>query len=174
MKYKITVEGETFEIEVGRGGQVWVNRRPYDVDFQGVDGLPQYSLLVNHRSYEAHVEQDDEEEYRMLVAGRSYRACLQQERGWSQRDVMQSHSSSVREPEEKRGEVCAPLPGLLVAAPVVVGQEVACGEVVAVLESMKMNLELCAPWDGVVQALHGIPGTEVRQGEVLAVIGPDE
>jgi biotin carboxyl carrier protein len=51
---------------------------------------------------------------------------------------------------------------------------VAQGEVVAVLESMKMNLELRAPWDGVVQALHITPGTEVGQAEVLAVIEPDE
>ena len=66
------------------------------------------------------------------------------------------------------------MPGLLVAVPVVVGQQVTQGEVVAVLESMKMNLELCAPWDGVVQALHRASGTEISQGEVLALIGPDE
>ena len=30
------------------------NRRPYTVDLQSVDGLPEYSLLVDHRSYEAH------------------------------------------------------------------------------------------------------------------------
>jgi biotin carboxyl carrier protein len=47
------------------------------------------------------------------------------------------------------------------------------GDVVAVLESMKMNLELHAPWSGVVQALHGTPGTEVGQGEVLAVVKLD-
>ena len=72
------------------------------------------------------------------------------------------------------GEVCAPLPGLLVAVPVMVGQRVVQGEVVAVLESMKMNLEIRAPWEGVVQALYGAPGTEVGQGEVLAVVGSDE
>nr|HID12884.1 acetyl-CoA carboxylase biotin carboxyl carrier protein subunit [Anaerolineae bacterium] len=167
MKYVITVGGETFEIEVGRGGRVWVNRRPLNVDFQSVDGLPQYSLLVDHRSYEAHVERAEEEECRMVVAGRSYRARLQLRRRRSKRDAVRSHLPATR-------EVRAPLPGLLVAVPVVVGQRVAQGEVVAVLESMKMNLELCAPWDGVVQALHRTPGTEVSQGELLAVIGPDE
>ena len=167
MKYVIAVEGETFEVEVGRGGRVWVNRRLYDVDFQGVDGLPQYSLLVDNRSYEAHVEQADEEGYQMVVAGQPYRARLQQMRDRPRRDVGRS-----RLPET--GEVRAPLPGLLVVVPVVVGQRVAQGEVVAVLESMKMNLELRAPWDGVVQALHVAPGTEVGQGEVLGVIEPDE
>ncbi len=167
MKYTITVEGETFEVEVSRGGRVWVNRRPLNVDLQGVDGLPQYSLLVDHRSYEAHVEQADEEGYQMVVAGQSYRACLRQTRDHLEKDVTRSCLPAT-------GEVLAPLPGLLVAVPVVVGQRVAQGEVVAVLESMKMNLELRAPGDGVVQALHITPGTEVGQGEVLAVIRPDE
>ncbi len=167
MKYVITVEGETFEIEVGREGQVWVNHHPLNVDFQGVDGLPQYSLLVDHRSYEAHVEQADEEGYQIVVAGQPYRACLRQTQDHPKKDVTRSRPPGT-------GEVLAPLPGLLVAVPVVVGQQVAQGEVVAVLESMKMNLELCAPWDGVVQTLRITPGTEVGQGEVLAVIGPDE
>lgn len=175
MKYVITVEGETFEIEVGRGGRVWVNRRLYDVDFQGVDGLPQYSLLVDNRSYEAHVEQADEEGYQMVVAGQPYRARLQQMRDRSPRDVGRSRppATAVRQ-GSSQGEVRAPLPGLLVALPVAVGQRVTQGEVVAVLESMKMNLELRAPWDGVVQALHVTPGAEVGQAEVLAVIEPDE
>ena len=178
MKYVITVEGETFEIEVDRGGRVWVNRRPLDVDFQGVDGLSQYSLLVDNRSYEAHVEQTDEEGYQMVVAGQPYRARLRQRQRRSKSDVVRSRplpsSLPVGGTEGGRGEVRAPLPGLLVAVPVVVGQQVTQGEVVAVLESMKMNLELCAPWDGVVQALHRASGTEISQGEVLALIGPDE
>jgi len=167
MKYTITVEGETFEVEVSRGERVWVNRCPLNVDFQGVDGLPQYSLLVDHRSYEAHVEQADEEGCQIVVAGQPYRAHLQQARRRPKKDMRQSRLPAT-------GEVRAPLPGLLVAVPVVVGQRVTQGEVVAVLESMKMNLELRAPGDGVVQALHITPGTEVSQGEVLAVIGPDE
>ena len=167
MKYLVTIEGETFEIEVSREGRVWVNRRPYDVDLQGVEGQSEYSLLVDHRSYEAHVERAEEQECRMVVAGRTYRACLQQRRRRSQRDVMRSRPPAT-------GEVCAPLPGLLVEVSVVVGQRVARGEVVAVLESMKMNLELRAPWEGVVQALCRAPGAEVDQGEVLAIVGPNE
>ncbi len=168
MKYVITVEGETFEIEVGREGRVWVNRRPYSVDFQGVDGLPQYSLLVDNRSYEAHVEGTGGDECQMVVAGRSYQARLQQQ------GRPRPRGSATQSGPPEAGKVCAPLPGLLVAVPVAVGQQVKQGEVIAILESMKMNLELYAPWGGVVRALHVAPGAEVAQGEVLAIIGPDE
>ncbi len=177
MKYIITVEGETFEIDVGRGGRVWVNRRLlYTVDLQGVDALPEYSLLVDHRSYEAHVEEAEEGQYQMVVSGRTYQTHLQQrgQRRLTGGATRSAPSGAAVRRRLSQGEVCAPLPGLLVAMPVVVGQQVEQGTVVAVLESMKMNLELRAPWGGVVQALHKTPGAEVVQGEVLVVIGPDE
>ena len=161
MRYVITVEGETFEIDVGREGRVWVNDCPYDVDFQGLDGRPECSLLVDHRSYETHVEHVAQDECRMMMAGRSYRARLQQG-GCSipHSDAMCSNSADL-------GEVCAPLPGLLVAISVKEGQHVVPGEVVAILESMKMNLELCAPRGGIVQSVHVTPGMDIGQGDVV-------
>ena len=51
------------------------------------------------------------------------------------------------------------------------GQRVEDGEVVAVLESMKMHLELRTPRLGVVRTLCAAAGQEVAQGDVLAVIG---
>ncbi len=167
MKYIITVEGETFEIEIGRGGMVWVNQRPYSVDFQGVDGRPEYSLLVDHRSYETHIEEADGDECKMVVSGHPYQAHLQA------RGRRPSQDNHFRLQPSDEGKVCAPLPGLLVELPITVGQRVKRGDVVAVLESMKMNLELCAPNDGVVQALHGTIKAQVSQGQVLAVIGQD-
>lgn len=165
MKYVVTVDQETFEIEVGPDGQMWVDGHPYDVDLQGIDGLPLYSLLVDNRSYEAHVAPVEDGACEMLMTGRPYRVRIQQEG---------TCAPDAAAPSCQEGTValCAPLPGLVVALPVPVGQPVAQGDVVAVLESMKMNLELRAPSDGVVQALHSALGAEVGQGDLLAVIGP--
>jgi biotin carboxyl carrier protein len=171
MKYFITVEDETFEIEVGREGRVWINRQPYNVDLQSVNGLPQYSLLVDHRSHEAHIEHAEEDECRMLVAGRSYQAYLQ--RGRSRPGDVTRPSTAGRQ-GSLPVEVCAPLPGLLVEMCVAEGEQVREKDVVAVLESMKMNLELLAPQDGVIQALPKSAGVEIGQGEVLAIIRPSE
>ncbi|MGD1996517.1 MAG: biotin/lipoyl-binding protein [Anaerolineae bacterium] len=165
MKYHIVVEGRTFEIEVGPGGQVWVNQRPLSVDFEGVDGLPQYSLLVDHRSYETHVEAEEKGECRVVVAGRPYQAHLQSRK-------TPSPEAGRRRTGDEPVELSAPLPGLLLEVRVEEGQPVREGDVVAVLDSMKMSLELCAPWDGVIQEVHGVADAEVAQGEVVAVIGP--
>jgi 3-methylcrotonyl-CoA carboxylase alpha subunit len=59
---------------------------------------------------------------------------------------------------------------LLVEVRVTEGQSVQEGDVVAVLESMKMHLELRAPRTGVVRDLSAVTGQEVVQGEVLGVV----
>jgi len=163
VNYRVVVGDRVFEIEIGPGGRVWVNRRPFSVDLEGFVGLPQYSLLVDHRSYETHVEAEEEGECRVMVAGRLYRTRL--------RTKERSPAKTVcRRPKDGPEAVCAPLPGLLVDVRVVEGQQVEKGEVVAVLETMKMHLELRAPRSGVVHTPH-TAGRDVAQGEVLAVIG---
>ena len=170
MKYVITVEGKTYEIELDRGGRVWINNEPYDVDLTSVDGLPEYSLLLDHRSYETHVESgtdSDDEETVMVVAGRPYRTQVKTGRRKAKKAKGESGQAGS-------GKVKAPLPGLVVSLPVKEGQLVEEGDVVAVLESMKMNLELRAPRGGLVEAVHGVQGAEVKQGDVLVVLGAGE
>ena len=53
---------------------------------------------------------------------------------------------------------------------VAVGQRVAAGETLAVLESMKMEISLESPCAGVVRELRAQPGTTVRAGQCLVVI----
>ena len=164
MKYRVVVEGRVFDIEVGPAGRVSVNRRSLSVDLGCIDGLSLYSLLVDNRSYETHVEVKDDGECQVTVAGRPYRACLQ---GDLHSSTRADHGHQASGPVE----ISAPLPGLLVEMRVVEGQRVGNGEVVAVLESMKMHLELRTPRLGVVHTLCAAAGQEVAQGDVLVVIG---
>jgi biotin carboxyl carrier protein len=62
---------------------------------------------------------------------------------------------------------------LLVEMQVSEGEYVKERDVVAVLESMKMNLELRAPRSGVVRQLLVTPGRQVAQDQVLVIIGPN-
>ena len=50
MRYVVTVEGETFEIEVGREGRVWVDRQPYDV----VPSAEISDLLLVYHEFSVH------------------------------------------------------------------------------------------------------------------------
>jgi propionyl-CoA carboxylase alpha chain len=68
------------------------------------------------------------------------------------------------------GSLLAPMPGTVVAVKVEAGREVAAGDVVLVLEAMKMQHTVTAPHDGTVTEINVEPGAQVASGEVLAVV----
>jgi acetyl-CoA/propionyl-CoA carboxylase biotin carboxyl carrier protein len=66
----------------------------------------------------------------------------------------------------------APMDATVVAVPVAVGATVAAGDVLVVLEAMKMEIEVRAALAGTVVAVHVTPGSPVAAGAVLATLGP--
>jgi biotin carboxyl carrier protein len=59
------------------------------------------------------------------------------------------------------------MPGLVVAIPVVEGQEIKKGQVILILESMKMQNEIKAPRDGVIGRIRVKAGESVEQKQTL-------
>lgn len=68
------------------------------------------------------------------------------------------------------GDVKAPMPGLVVEVPVAVGQTVAKGDKVLILEAMKMENVIKAAGDGVIKAVHVSKGMAVEKGQLLIEI----
>ena len=69
------------------------------------------------------------------------------------------------------GEQTAPLGGVVESLPLAVGQAVAAGDVVAVIEAMKMKTEIVSNVAGTVRAVPVAVGQAVEAGTVLVVIG---
>ena len=68
------------------------------------------------------------------------------------------------------GGLSTPLPGVVVAVAVAVGQQVAAGEVLMVIEAMKMEHTISAPYAGTVQAIHFARGDRVPEGSELLAL----
>ncbi|WP_405537304.1 ATP-grasp domain-containing protein [Streptomyces sp. NBC_00075] len=68
----------------------------------------------------------------------------------------------------------APMPGTVTVVKVAVGDEVAAGQSLLVVEAMKMEHVIAAPHAGTVAELDVTPGTTVAMDQVLAVITPVE
>jgi biotin carboxyl carrier protein len=68
------------------------------------------------------------------------------------------------------GVVHAPLPGLVSVVRVTPGQRVEAGQVLCILEAMKMENEIAAPRAGVVETVHVTAGTTVAQGDALVTL----
>ncbi len=67
-------------------------------------------------------------------------------------------------------KVLAPMPGNILNVNVTVGQAVKKGDLMFILEAMKMENEIVAPEDGVVKQIIAQKGATVDTDEVLAVI----
>ena len=65
----------------------------------------------------------------------------------------------------------APMPGMIISYGVKVGDKVNTGDLVCVLEAMKMQNSLPAPASGTVKAIHFEPGASVAKDAVILVIG---
>ena len=68
------------------------------------------------------------------------------------------------------GAVASPMQGTVLSVAVAVGGAIRTGELICVVEAMKMENELVAHRDGVVAELHVTPGQQVALGEVVCVI----
>ena len=69
------------------------------------------------------------------------------------------------------GAVVSPMPGSILNLCVIEGQQVAAGDVVLILEAMKMENEIVATSSGVVQKILVTKGQSVQTGTPLVVIG---
>jgi 3-methylcrotonyl-CoA carboxylase alpha subunit len=65
------------------------------------------------------------------------------------------------------GGLTTPLPGVVVAVSVTVGQQVAAGDTLMVIEAMKMEHTITAPYAGTVGTLHFARGDRVPEGSQL-------
>lgn len=72
--------------------------------------------------------------------------------------------------EDFQSGVYSPVAGNLWQVKAQPGASVAAGEVVAILEAMKMEIQVTAAASGTLKSLHAQPGTPLRAGQLIAVI----
>jgi biotin carboxyl carrier protein len=164
MKYEVTVAGRVFEIEVRHNRLVEADGRPLYVDLEQVGGLPVYSLTLDEMGYVVFVEAG-QGQYQVEIQGKVYPVKVV-----GQRPRLTVPQAACPDGDGECLEVSAPLAGRLIDLAVAAGDWVQAGQIVAVVESMKMKMELKASQAGVVEVVHGAPQRDVSQGEKLITI----
>lgn len=136
-EYNIKVHGETFHVKVGGMGYPGEEGRPY---FIYIDG---------------HLEEVMVESLLEVVP--------------SAEGKIDSHTGglSVRPKVTHDGDVTTPMPGAVVSVKVKRGDQVKAGEVVLIIEAMKMQSEVHTSIDGIVKEIYVQEGDKVNPDEVL-------
>lgn len=130
---------------------------------------------INGNSYEVAIKSVDGTQAEVTVNGVIYKVetgnvpPVQAVSGGVERseNVPQKVAAPVA---DKAGAVTAPLPGVIVEVKVSPGEVVKAGQVVAVLEAMKMENEIQAESDGVVTAVNVSQGDSVLEGAPIVTI----
>lgn len=120
-----------------------------------------YTVMVNNKPYAVKLEGD-----KALVNGVSYDISV--------KEGMDASASAAPAPAQPAGpgtEVKAPMPGLILRLEAQQGDTVEDGDLLLVMEAMKMETEIFAPCAGTVVEMKVTQGDQMKAGEVLAVIG---
>lgn len=161
MRYLSEVDGLEFPVEILDEHHVRFGGDILDIDLAAVSGEPLYSLIVNGESFEGYVY-PDEDSWQVLLLGQFYQVRVEDEREKRLRTAIQGIARSGVEFVVK-----APMPGLVISVPITEGQVVEIGQILVILESMKMQNELRAPYAGKVVRLRIKEGESVEQKQIL-------
>ena len=141
-EYKYTINGNKYEVVIG------------DI----VDNIA--AVKVNGEDFQVEMEPEAEPEKKKVVLGKPA-AAASEGAATATADAANVNTNNA---------VKAPLPGTIVEVKVAVGDEVQPGDVVVVLEAMKMANNLEAEKGGKVTAVLVQPGQSVMEDDALVVI----
>ena len=109
--------------------------------------------------------------YRVTVNGTVYEVELEELTGSVPVSAPAAPPAPAASAAPAAGEqICAPMPGNILAVNVTAGQTVKKGDVLMVLEAMKMENEIMCPRDGVVASVNTSKGASVESGTLLCVL----
>jgi len=164
MKYVTTIGETEYSVDVIDKGHLSINGTVMEVDFESIGGQPVYSMVIDGKSYEAYVY-EGEDEWQVLLLGQQYTVKVEDERERRLRAAAGGKYEQTGEYQLK-----APMPGLIVVMSVIENQHVEKGEVLVILESMKMQNELKSPRAGKIERIKVKAGEKVEQKQVLLSI----
>ena len=110
--------------------------------------------------------------YNVKLNGKVYEVEIEEVKAGSQPTMSATPSQAPKAsaPAGAGQAVEAPLQGSMFNILVKEGQAVKKGDVLAVLEAMKMENEICAPQDGTIASVQVAAGDSVESGDVLATM----
>ncbi|MEI7895493.1 MAG: biotin/lipoyl-containing protein [bacterium] len=165
MAYEISIGHRTAKIEllnrVGNKALIKVDDHKYDLDIVEVENGV-YSILYNGHSYNVElIRGESSKKFIVNTFAKTFNAEVI--------DAESKYISNRNKGQEVEGsnQVASPMPGKIVKIPVKVGDVVATGDTLIVVEAMKMQSEFKATGDKIVQAILVKEGDTVDSHQVM-------
>ena len=133
--------------------------------------IKQYKITVNGKLYDVSVEEVGEI-MGGVHASKTVSALINADNtnnNNKEKQILDKPQDSIPI-DENAISVKAPMPGTILSFNVSVGDMVSEGQVVAILEAMKMENELVSPASGKVKSIHVEKGSSVIEGQIILQI----
>jgi biotin carboxyl carrier protein len=167
MKYIVEVLGERHEVDFGPDG-VTIDGETVRAHVADIPGTPIRQVTIGDSVHRMIARRSGGRGmYTLRHAGHRFEIEALDARTRAIRDL----SAATAGPAGP-APLVAPMPGMIVRVSVAVGDAVAAGQGLVVMEAMKMENELRASAAGVVSAVKVSPGTAVQKGAVLVELTP--
>lgn len=166
-KYRLKLDEQDHEIEVepdGSGGyRVVLGDDTARVNLRRIDDSARYSLIVDGRPYDVFAEEGPTG-FHVVIGGRTIAVGTQTGRRGK------GGPESIDVDEGGEWVLKSPMAGVVQEVLVKADDEVQQGQVLIVVEAMKMQNELHARRGGTVKAVYASVGQRVEQGAPLLVL----
>lgn len=164
MKYVTIVGDEQFTIDINQTGEITVNGETINVDMLQMQDTTTYSTIIDGVSHDVRMNEGDGL-FIVQLSGEIFEVVVEDERTRRLAGLKSSAAAISGE-----AVISAPMPGVVVEVLVTEGQSVETGDIVLILESMKMQNEFKAPRAGQVHLVRVAPGDKVEQNGVMLTI----
>jgi biotin carboxyl carrier protein len=168
-RYIVQRGGKEITVDISavpEGYELTMNGRTVLVDYKAIHGNPTRSLILDGKSFEV-ATQESRDGQDVYVSGDVYCVRVADELWARAEEGAHGGPSGVE-------QIKSPMPGAVVAIKVEPDQMVQPGDVVAVVEAMKMQNDLAANQGGKVVEIAVKPGDVVEQDQVLVVLQGEE
>lgn len=167
-KYLVSLGDVAREVEVVKEGDCLLARMEagrHHLRLEALGPPGHFRLLVDNRAYEVLAERHNGG-FNLLIGARLYAVTLETEKA-RRRSYARGFPLSAG---GANGTVVSPMMGAVVKVIVQPGQQVEVGDVLLIIEAMKMHNEIRAQQTGTVEAVYVQPGQRVPQGTTLLVL----
>jgi glutaconyl-CoA decarboxylase len=147
--------------------RVRIGERILEVEIEDISAHP-VTVRVGDQTFEVWVQEEEGPRIEQMAAAITAPAATPPPTGPGH--TIPDPLAVAAQPGHRPGggkTVRAPMPGQIRAVPVSPGSQVARGELLCVLEAMKMNNQIRAPHGGVIAEVHVNPGAQVNYGDPL-------
>jgi biotin carboxyl carrier protein len=151
----LNVTVQTDKLDLEKEFFIKINEKAYAVELSKFDGEKLFPVKVEEATFKAELK---------TATAKTASATFEPSR------LTPTKRTAVQK-QTAEGAVSAPMTGKIVSVKVKKGDQVKAGQVLCIIEAMKMENEIAASKAGSVQEVNVSEGSSVNEGEVLFVIG---